>query len=249
MGIVYDLTNLYGMAEQEMGMIVESVRTMLLQMGVQHHWLHLALWQAIWVRNCLERSTLPLRTTPYKLLKGKKTDLMLARPESKGWEVLDLTDNKVVMAVEVIFYKTLSLEVWKVKYGLALVKSVSGPTREEQPVEGPTPAKQLVDDEGELSAGEEFTDSDVMEVPDEKPEQRCSGQARKLLEWLSFNPCLLPATFTTLFNNAEVDDDLPELHLDMHADLEHRWDLALTTVKEALVDAWGIGGSNGSEDQ
>ncbi|CAI7842005.1 unnamed protein product [Closterium sp. NIES-54] len=38
-------------------------------------------------------------------------------PESKGWEVLDLTDNKVVTSVKVIFYETLSLEVWKEKYG------------------------------------------------------------------------------------------------------------------------------------
>ncbi|CAI7840003.1 unnamed protein product [Closterium sp. NIES-53] len=143
-------TRLNGMAEREMRTAVESVWTMLLlHMGVQHHWWHLALCQAIWVRNSLERSTTSPGTTPYQLLTGKKPDLTLARvwgcmvqfmvpeqqrggkmapkarwglhldvsPESKGWEVLDLTDNKVVTLVEVIFYETLSLEVWKAKYG------------------------------------------------------------------------------------------------------------------------------------
>ncbi|CAI7800759.1 unnamed protein product [Closterium sp. NIES-53] len=83
-GIVYDLTCPYtpqknGMAEREMRTTVESVRTMLLHMGVQHHWWHLALRQAVWVRNCLEWSTTLLGTTPYQLLTGKKPDLTLAR--------------------------------------------------------------------------------------------------------------------------------------------------------------------------
>ncbi|CAI5949414.1 unnamed protein product [Closterium sp. NIES-65] len=83
-GIVHDLTCPYtpqqnGMAEREMRTVVESVRTMLLHMGVQHHWWHLALRQAVWVRNCLERSALPPGTTPYQLLTGKKPDLSLAR--------------------------------------------------------------------------------------------------------------------------------------------------------------------------
>ncbi|CAI7868328.1 unnamed protein product [Closterium sp. NIES-54] len=140
-----------GMAEREMRTAVESVGTMLLHMDVQHHWWHLALQQAVWVRNCLERSTTPPGTTPYQLLTGKKPDLTLARvwgcmvqfmvpeqqrggklapkarwgvhlgvsPDSEGWEVLDLTDNKVVTSVEVIFHETLSLEVWKAKFGPA----------------------------------------------------------------------------------------------------------------------------------
>ncbi|CAI7797832.1 unnamed protein product [Closterium sp. NIES-53] len=83
-GIVHDLTCPYtpqhnGMAEREMRTVVESVRTMLLHMGVQHHWWHLALRQAVWVRNCLERSTLPPGTTPYQLLTGQRPDLSLAR--------------------------------------------------------------------------------------------------------------------------------------------------------------------------
>ncbi|CAI7893038.1 unnamed protein product [Closterium sp. NIES-54] len=83
-GIIHDLNCPYtqqqnGMAEREMRTVVESVRTMLLHMGVQHHWWHLALWQAVWVRNCLERSTLPFGTTPYQLLTGQRPDLSLAR--------------------------------------------------------------------------------------------------------------------------------------------------------------------------
>ncbi|CAI7934316.1 unnamed protein product [Closterium sp. NIES-54] len=111
-GIVHDLTCPYnlqqnGMAERKMRMVVESVWMMLLHTGVQHHWWHLALRQAVWVCNRLERPSTPPRTTPYQLLTGKKPDLTLAR----GWELLDLTDNKVVTLIEVIFYETLSLEV------------------------------------------------------------------------------------------------------------------------------------------
>ncbi|CAI7731278.1 unnamed protein product [Closterium sp. NIES-53] len=135
-GIVHDLTcpdtpQQNGMAEREMRTVVESVRTMLLHMGMQHHWWHLALRQTVWVRNSLERSTLQPGTTPYQLLTGKKPDLSLARvwgciaqflvPEqqrggklqlkarwglhlgvsekSKGWDLLDIADNRVVTTV------------------------------------------------------------------------------------------------------------------------------------------------------
>ncbi|CAI7845862.1 unnamed protein product [Closterium sp. NIES-54] len=63
-GIIHDLTCPYtpeqnGMAEREMRSIVEVARTMLLHMGVQHHWWHLALAQAVWVRNRVEHASLP----------------------------------------------------------------------------------------------------------------------------------------------------------------------------------------------
>ncbi|CAI7801721.1 unnamed protein product [Closterium sp. NIES-53] len=82
--IVHDLTCPYtpqqnSMAEREMRTVMESVRTMLLHMSVQHHWWHLALRLAVWVCNCLERSTLQPGSTPYQLLTGKKPDLSLAR--------------------------------------------------------------------------------------------------------------------------------------------------------------------------
>ncbi|CAI7801595.1 unnamed protein product [Closterium sp. NIES-53] len=67
------------MAEREMRTVVESVQMKLLHMGVQHHWWHLALRQAVWVHNCLERSTLHPGTMPYQLLTENKPDLSLAR--------------------------------------------------------------------------------------------------------------------------------------------------------------------------
>ncbi|CAI7832303.1 unnamed protein product [Closterium sp. NIES-53] len=382
-GIVHDLTCPYtpqqnSMVEREMRTTVESVRTMLLHMGVQHHWWHLALRQAVWVRNCLERSTTPPGTTPYQLLTGKKPDLSLARVwgcmvqfmvpeqqrggklapkaqwglhlgvslESKGWEILDLTDNKVVTSVEVIFYETLSLEVWKAKFGTALGRTQAHPptdtstatipllvevdepadedvvevlppssvlappfpvtdrpastpvsttgnegsleasavapasgiaggqqgakpvdqdgnrstTGEQQtgePIEQEASAgvhstgelsksaggeqlvessKQLVndldvDEEGELSAGKESTDSDMVEVSIMKPEPRRTGRARRPLERLSFHACLPPAAFTTernevdddlLYDDAKEDEELPELDPDAAMEEEIR---------------------------
>ncbi|CAI7902873.1 unnamed protein product [Closterium sp. NIES-54] len=345
------------MAEWEMRTVVKSMRMMLLHMGMQHHGWQLALRQAVWVHNCLERSMTPPGTISYKMLTGKRPDLMLARvwgcmvkfivpeqqrggklapknrwglhvwvsPKSKGWEMLDLTNNMVDTSVEVIFYETMSLEVWKVKYGLAsgrtevhlltetstatfpllaevdepadenaeevlsspsplvpvappLVldllpsmkrelmqkvaaevpppeeqqtgkstgelstkeKSASGLTRGEQLVEMPLLVEQpvddvAVDDEGELLVGEESTDSDVVEVPVEKPEPRRSGQTRKPLEWLSYHACQPPATFTTLLDDVEADDDLPQIDPDVHTDPDHRWDTATMTVKEVLA--------------
>ncbi|CAI7875190.1 unnamed protein product [Closterium sp. NIES-53] len=155
-GIVHGLTYPYtpqqnGMAEREMRTVVESVKTMLLHMGVQHHWWHLALRQAVWVCNCRERSTLQPGTTPYQLLTGKKPDLSLARvwgcmaqflvpeqqrggkpkpkarwglhlsvsEESKGWDLLDIAENRVVTTSDVVFYDSMLLEVWKSEHGPA----------------------------------------------------------------------------------------------------------------------------------
>ncbi|CAI7883933.1 unnamed protein product [Closterium sp. NIES-53] len=309
------------MAKQEMRTAVESVRTMLLHMGVQHHWWHLALQKGVWVSNCLEWSTTPSGTTAYQLLTGKKPNLTLARvwgcmvqfmvpeqqrsgklapkacwglhlgmsPEIKGWEVLDLIDNKVVTSIDVIFNEMLSLEVWKAKYGLASGRTHAHPPTDtstatvpvlakvdktadedvverssrhrrpigelsksaggEQPVEG---SKHLVknedvDEEGERLAGEESTDSNVVEVPVEKPEQpelRRTRRTRKPSERLVFHACLPPAALTTVYDNADDDllyddgeDDvvLPELDPNVYADHEHHWDIATMTVKEALL--------------
>ncbi|CAI7883168.1 unnamed protein product [Closterium sp. NIES-54] len=83
-GIIHDLTCPYtpernGMAEREMRSIVEAVRTMLLHMGVQHHWWHLALSQAVWVRNRAEHDLLPSGVTPYELAFRRKPDVSMVR--------------------------------------------------------------------------------------------------------------------------------------------------------------------------
>ncbi|CAI7814476.1 unnamed protein product [Closterium sp. NIES-54] len=411
-GIVHDLTWPYtpqqnGMAECEMRKVVESVRTMLLHMGVQHHWWHLALQQAVWVRNCLERSTLQPGTTPYQLLTGKKPDLLLARvwgymaqflvpeqqrggklkpkarwglhlgvsEESKGWELLDIADNRVVTTLDVVLYENISLEVWKWEHGptsdrtlttpptdtstatLPLLAEVSEPVAEDiedVPFPSPSPApyappfvadlhgltsvsasgdegrsgtspsapaksiargqcdekqvgmgvkstlireeqaeevqptlerpakkapagQQLTGEQaavqpttkqsatrqsaeeptaGEKSAGkpaevqqddegseagdnggdaEESTNSDVVEV---QHGPRQSGRIRRPPEFY------VPAAFTTTYDevdddlqydDAEEDEDFPDLDPDMHDDHEHRWDISTMTVKEALA--------------
>ncbi|CAI7898278.1 unnamed protein product [Closterium sp. NIES-54] len=101
-----------------------------------------------------------------------------------------------------------------------------------------------VDEEGELSIGEESTDSDVVEVPITKPKMRRTGRARRPPERLSFHTCLPPAAFTTMYNevkddllydDAEEDEELLELDPNVHADPEHRCDIATMTVKEAMA--------------
>ncbi|CAI7840432.1 unnamed protein product [Closterium sp. NIES-53] len=83
-GIIHDLTCPFtpeqnGMAEREMRSIVEAVWMMLLHMGVQHHWWHLALSQAVWVRNLVENASLPSCVTPYELVFRHKPDVSMVR--------------------------------------------------------------------------------------------------------------------------------------------------------------------------
>ncbi|CAI7733650.1 unnamed protein product [Closterium sp. NIES-54] len=68
--------------------------------------------------------------------------------------------------------------------------------------------------------------------------------ARRPPERPSFHACLPPAAFTTLYDevdddllyeDAEEDEELPELDPDVHADPEHHWDIATMTVKEGMT--------------
>ncbi|CAI7897081.1 unnamed protein product [Closterium sp. NIES-53] len=70
------------------------------------------------------------------------------------------------------------------------------------------------------------------------------GNARRPPERPSFHACLPPAAFTTLYDevdddllyeDAEEDEELPELDPDVHADPEHHWDIATMTVKEGMT--------------
>ncbi|CAI7874241.1 unnamed protein product [Closterium sp. NIES-53] len=71
----------------------------------------------------------------------------------QGWEVLDLTDNKVATSVKVIFYETLSLEVWKVNYVPA-----SGWTEVHPPTDTSTATFPL------LAEFDELVDEHIVEV-------------------------------------------------------------------------------------
>ncbi|CAI7787386.1 unnamed protein product [Closterium sp. NIES-54] len=318
-GIVHDLTCPYtlqqnGMAEREMWTAVESFMV-------------------------------PEKQCGGKLAPKARWGLHLGvSPESKGWDVLDLTDNKMVTSVEVIFYKTLSLEVWKANFGPALGRTqahlptdtstttipllakVDEPADEDvvevlppplvldppspvaywpaltpvsatgnegslegspvAPASGIAGVRQgakLVDQDGKPSTtgeqqtgepveqeasagvqstreqqtgwltgelsksagGEQLVEGSKQLVDDEDVDKEGElGRARRPPERLSFHTCLPPAAFTTVYD--EVDDDLlyddaeeyeelPELDLYVHADPEHRWDIATMMVKEALA--------------
>ncbi|CAI7794397.1 unnamed protein product, partial [Closterium sp. NIES-54] len=156
-GIVLNLTCPYtpqqnSMAEREMRIAVESVRTMLFHMALlkgKKPDLTLA-----WVWGCMVQFMVSAQQRGGKLALKARWGLHLGvSPESKGWEVLDLTDNKVVTLVEMIFYETLSLEVWKAKFGPASRRTQAHP-----PTDRSTATVPL------LVEVDEPVDEDVVEV-------------------------------------------------------------------------------------
>ncbi|CAI7788562.1 unnamed protein product [Closterium sp. NIES-54] len=180
-------------------------------------------------------------------------------PESKGWEVLDLTDNKVVTTVEAIFYETMSLEAWKEEHGpISTWKPIVAPT---DPSSTTTPLLAVEDDDVEdvtppsaptstsplplvadlpktvSPSATQSDDSNVVEFPVEDVKAKHSSRPNlgKLAEKLSYHACLPSTAYSTLLDEAEDDVDMLELDPDMHADPEHRWDIVTMTVKEALA--------------
>ncbi|CAI7807826.1 unnamed protein product [Closterium sp. NIES-54] len=117
-------------------------------------------------------------------------------------------------------------------------QSAEEPTTEEKSAVKPAEVQQ--DDEGSEAGDdggddEESTDSDVVEV---QRGPRQSGRIRRPPDFY------VPAVFTTAYDevdddlqydDAEEDEDFPELDPDMHANLEHRWGISMMTVKEALA--------------
>ncbi|CAI7800480.1 unnamed protein product [Closterium sp. NIES-54] len=284
---------------------VESVRTMLLHMGVQHHSWHLALRQAVWVRNLLEWLTPPPGTTPYQLLTKKKPNLTLARVwgcmVQLGGARLDRQQGGHVGRGDLL---RDAVAGWA-KFGPAsgptqahplkdtsmttvpLLAEVDEPADEDvvevhppppvlappfpvadRPASTPVSATgnegsleaspvvlasgiaggrqgaKLVDQDGKLSKtgeqqiGEPVEQEAAAGVPVKKPELRRTGRTRKPPERLVFHACLPLAAFTTvydevdddlLYDDAEDDVDLPELDPNVHADPEHRWDIATMT--------------------
>ncbi|CAI7834790.1 unnamed protein product [Closterium sp. NIES-54] len=158
-GILHNLTRPYapqqnGMADREMRTVVETVRTMLLHMGVKHHWWHLALRQAkpdltlVRMWGCMVQFMVPEQQRGGKLAPKARWALHLGvSSESKGWEVLDLIDNKVVTTVEAIFYETMSLEMWKAEHSpISTRKPVAAATN---PSSSTTPLLAVEDDDVE----------------------------------------------------------------------------------------------------
>ncbi|CAI7739658.1 unnamed protein product [Closterium sp. NIES-53] len=120
-GIVHDLTCPYtpqqnGMAERDMRTVVESVRTKLLHMGVTTPYqlltdkkpgLSLA---RVW--GCMAQFLVPEQQRGGNLKLKARWGLHLdVSKESKGWELLDIADNQVVITSLVVFYENMSLEV------------------------------------------------------------------------------------------------------------------------------------------
>ncbi|CAI7857153.1 unnamed protein product, partial [Closterium sp. NIES-53] len=77
---------------------------------------------------------------------------------SKGWEVLDLTDNKVVTTVEAIFYENLTMEMWKVEYRPASTRTPSTPPTASSSVHTPL-----------LAADDEIDEDDADDVTPSPP--------------------------------------------------------------------------------
>ncbi|CAI7896588.1 unnamed protein product, partial [Closterium sp. NIES-53] len=145
-GIAHNLTCPYtplqnDMAEREMQTVVESVRTMLLHMastllpGTTTYQLltgnkpNLTLAR-VW--GCMAQFLVPEQQRGGKLNQQRQVGLHLGvLEESKGWDFLDLTDNRVVTTSDVVFYDTMSLEVWKPEHGpasgQAQAPSLAGP--------------------------------------------------------------------------------------------------------------------------
>ncbi|CAI7791413.1 unnamed protein product [Closterium sp. NIES-54] len=109
----------------------------------------------------------------------------------------------------------------------AEVKSAEEPTVEEKSAEAKSAEEQMAEDQLDDDAL-----SDVVEVLGGGEGELSAGEQPTTLGYHARLPSI---SYSTLLDDAEADVDLPELDPDMHADPEHRWDIATMTVKEALA--------------
>ncbi|CAI7804916.1 unnamed protein product [Closterium sp. NIES-54] len=347
-GIVHDLTCPYtpqqnGMTEREMRTVVESPGTTPYKLltGKKPDLSLARVW------GCMAQFLVPEKLRGGKLKPKARWGLHLGvSEESKGWELLDIADNRVVTTWEVVFYENMLLDVWKSEHGpasgqmptipptniltvtLPLLDEVGEPTAEDvEDVPSPFPssaprAPPLVaglrgltlvlasSDEGrsgaspvataksidggrrdvqqfdvrlkstppgeeqseevqptvvKLAKGAETRHQLIGEQATAKPTKKLSATRQSAEEPTTGEKSVgkpaergprqsgrirrppdfyVPAFFTTAYDefddnlqydDAEEDEDFPELDPDMHADPEHRWDISTMTLKEALA--------------
>ncbi|CAI5960579.1 unnamed protein product [Closterium sp. NIES-65] len=248
---------------EEMRTVVESVGTMLLHMGVQHHLWHLALRQAVWVPPC------PEQQRRGKLKPKARWGLHLGvSGESKGWELLYIDANRVVTTSDVVFYEDMSLEVWKLEHrpvsgrraievnvdrgGAGQGAAATGEEAALKPTSEQSATRQLA---GKRITGERSTRKSTEEQQDDERDGDDGGRVRRPPDFF------VPAAFTTvydmddddelLYDDTEEDEEFPELNPDMLADLEHRWDISTmtVTVKEALASWKGPAAKAAMEEE
>ncbi|CAI7755753.1 unnamed protein product [Closterium sp. NIES-53] len=158
-GIVHDLTcsdtqQQNGMAEWEMRTVVESVRMMLPHMGVQHHWWHLALQQAVWVLGAVDDAAgddgAPAanweEARPHAGVSVGLRGAVHGSRAAAWWEA----NVEGSLGASPVF---TSLDVWKAKYGRS-----SGRTQTHPPTDTLTATFPL------LAEVDEPADEDIEEV-------------------------------------------------------------------------------------
>ncbi|CAI7808277.1 unnamed protein product [Closterium sp. NIES-54] len=185
-GIVHDLTcsdtqQQNGMAEWEMRTVVESVRMMLPHMGVQHHWWHLALQQAVWVLGAVDDAA------------GDDG------APAANWEEAR-PHAGVSVGLRGAVHGSRAAAWWEAN------------------VEGSLGASPVcvVEKQGLGSAGIDRQQGIYIARP-------------------AFTKANNDVDDDPLYNNVGDDDEQPKLDPNVHADPEHRWDIATMTVKEALA--------------
>ncbi|CAI7802455.1 unnamed protein product, partial [Closterium sp. NIES-53] len=111
------------------------------------------------VWGCMAQFLIPEQQRGGKLKPKARWGLHLGvSAASKGWELLDIADNRVVTTSDVVFYEDMSLEVWKSELGPA-----SGRTPTTPPTDTSTGSLPLLAEVGEPTA------EDVADVPSPFP--------------------------------------------------------------------------------